>query len=80
MSCDIVWGSEYRIKYEPDADALYVWIREGRVVDSDEVSDGVIVDYDEDGNVLGIEILEFSKRKIDLNELVIRGFRVPVEA
>jgi len=73
-------GSEYRIRYEPDADVLYVWIREGRVVDSDEVSDGVIVDYDEDGNALGIEILEFSKRKIDLNELVIRGFRVPVEA
>ncbi|MEM2925992.1 MAG: DUF2283 domain-containing protein [Candidatus Bathyarchaeia archaeon] len=73
-------GSEYRIRYEPDADALYIWIREGRVADSDEVSDGVIVDYDEDGNALGIEILEFSKRKIDLNELVIKGFRVPVEA
>jgi len=54
------------------------FVREG--VDSDEVSDGVIVDYDEDGNVLGIKILEFSKRKIDLNELVIRGFKVPVEA
>ncbi|MEM3019285.1 MAG: DUF2283 domain-containing protein [Candidatus Bathyarchaeia archaeon] len=73
-------GSEYRIWYEPDADALYIWIREGRVADSDEVSDGVIVDYVEDGNALGIEILEFSKRKIDLNELVIKGFRVPVEA
>ncbi|MEM2026593.1 MAG: DUF2283 domain-containing protein [Candidatus Bathyarchaeia archaeon] len=73
-------GSEYRIRYEPDADALYIWIREGRVADSEEVSDGVIIDYDEEGNILGIEILEFSKRKIDLNELVIRGLRVLVEA
>lgn len=73
-------GSEYRIKYEPDADALYTWIREGRVADSDEVSDGVIVDYDEDGNTLRIEILEFSKRKIDLNDIVIKGFRDLVEA
>ncbi|MEM2614213.1 MAG: DUF2283 domain-containing protein [Nitrososphaerota archaeon] len=73
-------GSEYRIRYEPDADALYIWVREGRVANSDEVSDGVIVDYDEGGNILGIEILEFSKRKIDLNELVIRGLRVLVEA
>lgn len=72
-------GSEYRIRYDSDADALYIWVREGNVADSDEVSDGVIVDYDEDGNVLGIEILEFSKRKIDLNELVIRGFRALVE-
>lgn len=37
-------GSEYRIN------AFYTWIREGRVADSDEDSDGVIVDYDEDGN------------------------------
>ncbi|MEM3716458.1 MAG: DUF2283 domain-containing protein [Candidatus Bathyarchaeia archaeon] len=73
-------GSEYRIRYEPDADALYIWVREGRVADSEEVSDGVIIDYDEGGNILGIEILEFSKRKIDLNELVIRGLRVLVEA
>lgn len=73
-------GGEYKIRYEPDADVLYIWVREGRVVDSDEVSDGVIIDYDEGGNVLGIEILEFSKREIDLNELVIKGFRVLVEA
>ena len=50
------------------------------IADSDEVSDGVIVDYDEGGNILGIEILEFSKKKIDLNELVIRDLRVLVEA
>ncbi|MEM3713873.1 MAG: DUF2283 domain-containing protein [Nitrososphaeria archaeon] len=73
-------GNEYRVRYEPDADALYIRIRDGKVADSDEVSDGIIVDYDGNGNVLGIEILEFSKKKVDLNELIIKGFRVPVKA
>ncbi|MEM3386029.1 MAG: DUF2283 domain-containing protein [Nitrososphaeria archaeon] len=73
-------GNEYRVRYEPDADALYIRIRDGKVADSDEVSDGIIVDYNENDNVLGIEILEFSKKKVDLNELIIKGFRVPVKA
>ena len=60
--------SEYTIRYDSDADALYIRIREGKVSESDEVEDRVIVDYDEKGNVVGIEVLEFSKRKIDLND------------
>ncbi len=71
---------EYVVKYDPQADALYIKIREGRVVDSEEIADGVIVDYDEEGNVVGIEVLEFSKRKLDLNELVIKGPRILVTA
>ncbi|MEM1985986.1 MAG: DUF2283 domain-containing protein [Nitrososphaeria archaeon] len=50
-------GNEYRVRYKPDADALYIRIRDGKVADSDEVSDRIIVDYNENGNVLGIEIL-----------------------
>lgn len=56
--------SEYTIRYDSDADALYIRIREGKVLESDEVEDRIIVDYDEKGNVVGIEVLEFSKRKI----------------
>lgn len=72
--------SEYVIKYDPDADALYIKLREGKVTESDEVEEGLIVDYDEKGNVAGIEVLEFSKKKIDLNELIAKGPRILVKA
>ena len=71
--------SEYTIRYDSDADALYIRIREGKVLESDEVEDRIIVDYDEKGNVVGIEVFEFSKRKIDLNELVVKGPRILVK-
>jgi len=67
------------IRYDSDADALYIRIRESRVLESDEVEDRIIVDYDEKGNVVGIEVLEFSKRKIDLNELVVKGPRILIK-
>lgn len=69
---------EYVVSYDPVADAVYIRIREGRVAESDEVAEGVIVDYDENGNIVGIEILEFSKRRVDLNELITKGPRVVV--
>ncbi|MGC8578153.1 MAG: DUF2283 domain-containing protein [Thermoproteota archaeon] len=55
-------------------------MREGKVAESDEVENGIILDYDLNGNLIGIEILEFSKGKIDLNELVVKGPRVLVKA
>ncbi|MGB9760853.1 MAG: DUF2283 domain-containing protein [Thermoproteota archaeon] len=71
--------SEYTIRYDAYVDVLYVQIREGKVAESDEVENGIILDYDLNGNLIGIEILEFSKRKIDLNELVVKGPRVLVK-
>ena len=71
--------SEYTIRYDAYADVLYVKIREGKVAESDEVENGIILDYDINGNIIGIEILDFSKRKIDLNELVVKGPRVLVK-
>ncbi|MEM2882206.1 MAG: DUF2283 domain-containing protein [Candidatus Bathyarchaeia archaeon] len=72
--------NEYRISYDHGSDALYVRVREGRVAESDEVDDGIIVDYDEEGNIAGIEVLGFSERKMDLNELITRGLKVSIEA
>ncbi|MEM3590276.1 MAG: DUF2283 domain-containing protein [Candidatus Bathyarchaeia archaeon] len=72
--------NEYRISYDHGSDTLYVRVREGRVAESDEVDDGIIVDYDEGGNIVGIEVLGFSERKMDLNELVTRGLKVLIKA
>ncbi len=55
--------------YDKDVDALALHWSEARIEESDEVEPGVILDYDADGNVVGVEILEASK-KIAALELV----------
>jgi len=67
---------EYIIRYDPGADALYIKLKEGEVADSEEVGEGVIVDYDDKGEVIGIELIEFSKKRIDLGELIVKGLNV----
>ena len=51
-----------RRRIDHHSDALYFRLDESAVVDSEEVRPGVILDYDENDNVVGIEILELSKR------------------
>ncbi|BAF34717.1 hypothetical protein APE_0275a [Aeropyrum pernix K1] len=65
--------SEIRLKYDRSSDALYIRVKESRIVDSEEIAPGIIVDYDEHGEIVGIEILGFSKKKIDLHRLVTEG-------
>ncbi|NJE62085.1 DUF2283 domain-containing protein [Thermococcus sp. 21S7] len=45
-----------KVRYDPKADILYILIRDGPVADTDEVDDDVWFEYDENGNVVGIEI------------------------
>ena len=51
-----------KVQYDPSADAMYIRLAEGTVADSDEVRDGVVLDYDARGKVLGIEVLKLSQR------------------
>ena len=68
-----------RMRYSKEADAIYIRLNESKIENSDEVSDGLIVDYDEDGNVVGIEILWVSE-KANLEQLIIQSFnKVMVE-
>ena len=64
---------ELYISYDPVADALYIRVRGDEVVDSVEAAEGVVVDYNARGEVVGVEILNFSERRIDLNEIVVKG-------
>ena len=59
------------MSYDHVADALYTKFSDGEVADSGEISEGVIIDYDQNGRVIGVEILNLSKRKIDLNRLIM---------
>lgn len=58
-ACEEVMKME--IKYSPDADVLLVKLREGKLVDSVDIGEGLIAHYAEDGSVLEIEILDASK-------------------
>ena len=44
--------------YDSEADAMYVQITDGNVLDSEEIADGIIVDYDNNDNILGFELIE----------------------
>ncbi|HEC32652.1 MAG TPA: DUF2283 domain-containing protein [Candidatus Kaiserbacteria bacterium] len=65
-----------RLSYYPDTDSLYVELSDKDSVDSIEISEGVVVDYGNDGNVVGIDIDNASK-KLDLKKLTI--LKLPLE-
>ncbi|MBZ0289602.1 MAG: DUF2283 domain-containing protein [Anaerolineae bacterium] len=46
-----------QIQYDPSVDVLVIRLRDGKVSESDEVAPGMIVDFDESGIPLAIEIL-----------------------
>ncbi len=58
-----------RIEYDKDADALYIQLREAYVEDNVEIEEDITVDLDENRHVVGIEILDAS-RKLSLSDMV----------
>jgi uncharacterized protein YuzE len=51
-----------KVTYDPDVDVLRILLRDVPIAESDEDSPGVIIDYDAEGNVVGLEILAASER------------------
>jgi uncharacterized protein YuzE len=47
--------------YDKEADALYVKFVEGDVVESEEVSPGLVLDFDRDGKIVALELLSASR-------------------
>jgi uncharacterized protein YuzE len=68
-----------KIEYDPEADALYIQIREARADDNIDIEEGVTIDLDQDRHIVGIEILDASKRlsRSDLSSIVIE--KLPLE-
>lgn len=60
-----------KLKVDEQADALYLRLDDSKIVESEEVSPGVVLDFNEQNQVVGIEILRLSKRapKLNLKEL-----------
>ena len=51
-----------KVRYDPEVDVLSIALSDAPVEESDEDKPGVILDYDIHGNVVGLEILDASKR------------------
>jgi len=56
-----------KLKIDQQADALYLVLDESKIVDSEEVSPGIIVDLNEKNEIVGVEILHLSKRSPRIN-------------
>lgn len=51
-----------KVTYDPEVDVLRIILTETPVEESDEEKPGVILDYDDQGNLVGLEILNASTR------------------
>lgn len=51
-----------KVKYDKEVDVLYIVFSENKIKESDEDKPGIILDYDKAGAIVGIEILDASKR------------------
>ncbi|MCL5270478.1 MAG: DUF2283 domain-containing protein [bacterium] len=67
-----------KLKVDHQADALYLTLSENPAHESEEVSPGIIVDFDESGRAVGIEMLHLSRRTTpsDINKLLFES--VPI--
>ena len=59
-----------RLSYDPDTDSLYIHLSERVSADSDEVSDGVVLDYAADGVLVGIDV-QHASRSVDISRLMV---------
>ena len=59
-----------KIDYYPDTDSLYIEFSEKESSDSIEISEGIVLDYDQEGSLVGMDI-DNAVKKVNLNELIL---------
>jgi uncharacterized protein YuzE len=67
-----------KLNYFPETDSLYIDLSEQPSAESREISDGVVLDYDSRGNLVGIDI-DNASRKVDLRRLILSKLPGKVE-
>ena len=67
-----------KVNYHPDTDSLYIDLSEQPSVESREISEGVVLDYDRSGNLVGIDI-DNASTKVQLSRLVVSRLPATVE-
>ncbi len=56
-----------KLHIDKESDALYLRLDDSAIIESEEVSPGVVLDYNESNEVVGVEMLYLSKRSSNLN-------------
>ena len=67
-----------KLAYYSDTDSLYIDLAEHPSVESREISEGIVLDYDAEGNLVGIDI-DNASRKVQLQRLVLTGMQGEIE-
>ena len=67
-----------KLNYYRETDSLYIDLSENVSVESREVADGVVLDYDAAGNVVGIDI-DRASTKVQLGRIVLHGMTQEIE-
>jgi uncharacterized protein YuzE len=67
-----------KVNYFPDTDSLYIDLSERTSAESREVSEGVVLDYDSEGNLVGIDI-DNASSKVQLNKLTVSKLPATIE-
>ncbi|TLU86024.1 MAG: DUF2283 domain-containing protein [Chlorobium sp.] len=66
-----------KINYYPDTDSLYIEFSDNKSAESIEISEGVVLDYDQNGILVGMDI-DNAGKKINLKELVLN--KLPLDS
>jgi len=67
-----------KLNYYPETDSLYIDLSERTSIESREISEGVVLDYDAEGTLVGIDI-DNASAKVDMHKFTISRLPAPVE-
>ena len=67
-----------KLAYHSDTDSLYIDLSENPSAESREVSEGIVLDYDAAGQLVGIDI-DNASRKVQLQRLILTGLVGEIE-
>ena len=59
-----------KLNYYPETDSLYINLSEQPSVESQEISEGILLDYDADGRLVGIDI-DNASNKVEMEKLIL---------
>ncbi len=65
-----------KLNYYPETDSLYIDLSSKPSKESIEVSEGIVIDYDEDGQITGIDV-DNASHKIELKEIILN--KIPAQ-
>jgi uncharacterized protein YuzE len=67
-----------KLNYYPETDSLYIDLSEQPSAESKEITEGILLDYDDKGNLVGIDI-DNASTKVELKKLILNKLPGTVE-